>query len=70
MKNNVWDYSAALGFGRISIWDDFLAKSYVGRLHRDFGYQPVATFDLGIESGAVYIGSYNQPNGSTILGTI
>ena len=73
MKNNFWDYSAALSFGRTEIWDDFLEKSYVGRLHKDFGYEPVATFDLGNIgqniSSAIYIGSYNMSRNSYNVGT-
>lgn len=73
MKNNLWDYSAALSFGRTEIYDDFLEKSYVGRLHKDFGYEPVATFDLGNigqnDSSAIYIGSYEMSGNSEIVGT-
>jgi hypothetical protein len=68
-KNNIWDFSAALSFGKFAIYDDFISKSYVGRLHKEFGYDPVATFDLRNSSGAVYIGSYSPSDETPFVGT-
>lgn len=70
LKNNLWDYSAALSFGRFQVYEEFLNNSYVGLLHENYGYEPVATFDLGSDESAVYIGSYNVSDGDSIVGSV